>query len=144
MWYGPFQILSTGRVESLSREIDTTKRFKIETEKHCDRASIGCFSFCGCCCSVAQLCPTLRLHGLQHAKLLCPSLSSEFCSNSCPLRRWCYLIISLHVSFHGYSALNILFWEWSPYLWVFLTGELNLFFISQINRHFLRQASSDP
>ena len=80
---------------------------------------------------------SLRLHGLQHAKLLCPSLSSEVCSNSGPLRRGYYPVISLHVSFHGYGALNILFWEWSPYLSVFLTGELNLFFISQINRHFL-------
>ena len=27
-----------------------------------------------CCCSVAKLCPTLRPHGLQHTRLLCPSL----------------------------------------------------------------------
>ena len=28
-------------------------------------------------------------HGLQHARLLCPSLSSRVCSNSCPSSRWC-------------------------------------------------------
>ena len=28
-----------------------------------------------CCCSVAQLCPALRSHGLQHARLPCPSLN---------------------------------------------------------------------
>ena len=33
-------------------------------------------------------------HGLQHARLLCPSLSSEVCSDSCPLSWWCYLTIS--------------------------------------------------
>ena len=33
-------------------------------------------------------------HGLQHASLLCPSQSPRVCSNSCPLSRWCYLIIS--------------------------------------------------
>ena len=28
----------------------------------------------GCCYSITQSCPTLRPHGLQHARLLCPSL----------------------------------------------------------------------
>ena len=31
--------------------------------------------------------------GLKHTKLLCPSLSPGICSDSCPLSRWCYLII---------------------------------------------------
>ena len=30
-------------------------------------------------------------HGLQHARLLCPSPSPGICSNSCPLTRCCYL-----------------------------------------------------
>ena len=38
---------------------------------------------------------SLRPHGLQHTKLLCPSLSSRDCSNSCPLSQWCYLSHSL-------------------------------------------------
>ena len=42
-------------------------------------------SFYCCCCSVTQLC--LRLHGLQHTRLPCPSPSPGVCSNSCPLRR---------------------------------------------------------
>ena len=29
---------------------------------------------CCCCCSVANSCLTLQLHGLQHARLPCPSL----------------------------------------------------------------------
>ena len=33
-------------------------------------------------------------HGLQHTRLLCPSLSSRVCSSSCPLSRWCYPTIS--------------------------------------------------
>ena len=28
-------------------------------------------------------------HGLQHARLPCPSLSPRVCSNSCPLSWWC-------------------------------------------------------
>ena len=37
---------------------------------------------------------SLQLHRLQLARLLCPSLSLEISSNSCPLSRWCYLTIS--------------------------------------------------
>ena len=37
---------------------------------------------------------SLRPHGVQHARLPCPSLSPGFCSNSCPLSQWCQPIIS--------------------------------------------------
>ena len=37
-------------------------------------------------------------HGLQHASLLCPSLSPGDCSNLCPLSQWCHLIISSSVA----------------------------------------------
>ena len=33
-------------------------------------------------------------HGLQHTRLLCPSLSPWVCSNSYPLSQWCHPIIS--------------------------------------------------
>ena len=32
-------------------------------------------------------------HGLQHARLPCPSPSPRACSNSCPLNWWCHLTI---------------------------------------------------
>ena len=48
---------------------------------------------CHCCCSVTKSCLTLRLHGMKHAKLPCPSLSPGVCSNSYPLSRWCHLTI---------------------------------------------------
>ena len=38
--------------------------------------------------SVAQLRPTLRVHGLQHARLSCLSPTPEVCSKSCPLSLW--------------------------------------------------------
>ena len=50
-----------------------------------------------CCCSVAKSCLTLQFHGLQHARLPCPSLSPRISSNSCPLRRWCHPAISFFV-----------------------------------------------
>ena len=45
---------------------------------------------------------SLQPHGLQHARLPCPSLFPGVGSNSCPLRQWCYLTISssaAHLSF---------------------------------------------
>ena len=37
---------------------------------------------------------SLRPHGLQHARLPCPSLSPTVYSNSCPLIQWCHPTIS--------------------------------------------------
>ena len=53
-----------------------------------------------CCCSVTKSCPTLCVtHGLQHARLPCPSLSPSpgVCSNSCTLSQWCHPTISSSV-----------------------------------------------
>ena len=33
-------------------------------------------------------------HGLQHARLLCPSPSPKVCPSSCPLHQWCHPAIS--------------------------------------------------
>ena len=43
-------------------------------------------------CSV--LSDSLRPHGLQHARLPCPSPTPRVYSNSCPLTRWCHPTIS--------------------------------------------------
>ena len=37
-------------------------------------------------------------HGLQHARLPCPSPSPAVHSNTCPLSRWCYPVISSSVA----------------------------------------------
>ena len=49
------------------------------------------------CCSVAQMCQTLRPHWLQRARLPCPSLSPGAYSNSCSLNQWCHWTISSSV-----------------------------------------------
>ena len=49
-----------------------------------DRQSVDSFF------TVVQSCPTLQPHGLQNARLPCPSLSHSTCSNSCPLSWWCH------------------------------------------------------
>ena len=40
---------------------------------------------------------SLRPHGLQHARLPCPSPSPGVCSNSCSLSQWCHPTISSSV-----------------------------------------------
>ena len=42
-------------------------------------------------CSVES--DSLRPHGLQHARLSCPSPTPRACSNSCPLSQWWHLTI---------------------------------------------------
>ena len=44
--------------------------------------------------SVAQSCPTLRPHGLQHARPPCPSPTPGAYPSSYPLSQWCHPIIS--------------------------------------------------
>ena len=49
--------------------------------------------FC-CCCSAIKSGSSLQPHGLQHARLPCPSLSPRDSVNSCPLHWWCHPTIS--------------------------------------------------
>ena len=72
---------------------------------------------------------SLRPHGLQHARLRCPSPTPGACSKSCPLSRWCHPTISSSIipfssclqsfpasgSFSSESALRI---RWPKY-WSF-------------------------
>ena len=43
---------------------------------------------------------SLQPHGLQYARLPCPSPSPGVCSNSCPLSQWCHPTISYSVTFN--------------------------------------------
>ena len=47
--------------------------------------------------AIAQSCPTLPPHGLQHTRLPCPSPIPRAYSNSCPLSQWCHPTISSSV-----------------------------------------------
>ena len=80
--YQNFLIRKRGRTES-----DTTEATQ-QQQQHCEPI---------CTCSVAKSCLTLWSHGLQHARLPCPSLSPRVCSNSCPLSWWCHPTISSSV-----------------------------------------------
>ena len=41
---------------------------------------------------------SLRPHGLQHSRIICPPLSPGIYPSSCPLNWWCYLTISSSIS----------------------------------------------
>ena len=65
-------------------------------------------ALCGVCWEksdwgLVQFSPSVRSdslwpHGLQHARLLCPSPSPRVCTNSCLLSRWCHPTISSSVT----------------------------------------------
>ena len=55
---------------------------------------LGCFHVLSFLFSPQATSDSLWPHGLQHARLPCPSLSARVCSNSCPLNPWSYLTIS--------------------------------------------------
>ena len=59
-------------------------------------------------CSSAKSRPTsCDPHGLQHARLLCPSLPPGVCANSCPLSRWCHPTISSSVSLFSSCSQSV-------------------------------------
>ena len=74
----------------------------VPTYPHSPRQPVINFCLCCCCCSVTKSYPTLWSHGLQHARLPCPSLSPEVWSNSCPLSWWCCLTISSSASLSSF------------------------------------------
>ena len=68
---------------------------------------------------------SLRPHGLQHTRLLCPSLSPGVCSNSCPelvmpssyLILWCPLLLlpSIFPSFRDFSNESAVRIRWPKF-----------------------------
>ena len=75
-------------------------------------------------CSIVS--DSLWPHGLQHARLPCPSPTHGACSNSCPLSRWCHLILcrpllllpSIFPSIRVFSNESVLCIRWPKY-WSF-------------------------
>ena len=55
--------------------------------------------------SCSLLSDSLQPHGLQHARLPCPSPIPKACSNSCPLSGWCHqIILSSFVPFSCFQS----------------------------------------
>ena len=61
-------------------------------------------------------------HGLQHARLPCPSSASGACSNSCPWNQWCHLaisclllLLSIFPGIRVFSNESVLCFRWPKY-----------------------------
>ena len=65
---------------------------------------------------------SLRPHGLQHARLLCPSLSSRVYSNSCPLSQWCHPAISSSITPFSFCRQSSPALGSFPISWLFPSG----------------------
>ena len=78
-------------------------------------------------CSRSVMSDTLRPHGLQHARLACPSPTPRVYSNSCPLSWWCHpsnhlilchpllLLPSISTSIRVFSNGSALSISWPKY-----------------------------
>ena len=78
----------------------------------------GCLLLFNC----SGMSDSLWLHGLQHARLPCPSPSPRVCSNSCPLSRWCHpAILSSAVPFSS-CPQSFLASGCFPMTWLFASG----------------------
>ena len=64
--------------------------WNMKFRKKSKTTSIFCFEWIILLFSRSVVSDSLRPHGLQHARLPCPSPSPRVCSNSCPLSWWCH------------------------------------------------------
>ena len=71
-------------------------------------------------CSVMS--DSLQPHGLQHARLPCPSPTPEACSNSCPSCRCCHLAISSSVIAYSSHLPSFPASEFFPMSQLFTSG----------------------
>ena len=61
-------------------------------------------------------------HGLQHARLPCPSPTPRVCSNSCPSSRWCHLTISSFAALFSFSLQSFPAAGSFPINWLLMAG----------------------
>ena len=64
---------------------------------------------------------SLQLHGLQHARLPCPSLSPRLCSNSYPSSWWYHPTISSSVALFSFCPLSFPSSGSFPTSWLFIS-----------------------
>ena len=64
----------------------------------------------------------LQSHGLEHSRLLCPSLSPGVCPDSCPLNQWCCSTISSSVTPFSSCPQSFLAPGAFPMSWHFTSG----------------------
>ena len=104
--------------EKKSRQRETRRREggKKDDSGHCSTVQF----------SHSVMSDSLWPHGLQHARLPCPSVSPRVCSNSCPLSWWCYPTISSSAT-PLFFCLRSFPASWSfPISWLFTSGSQSI------------------
>ena len=87
----------------------------------------GCWNFCTVSLSLflfscSVMSNSLQPHGLQHARLPCPSPSPGACLNSCPLSQWCHPTILSSVVLFSSCLLSFTASGSFPLSWFFSSG----------------------
>ena len=67
-----------------------------------------------------------QLHGLQHARLPCSSLSPRVCSDSCPLSWWCHPAILFSVTLSSPGLRSFPLSRSFPVSWLFTPGSWSI------------------
>ena len=99
IWIYTNEIIWVGPPDSLRSGLFTRKTKWLEGwnfESHSMTSRERSWVWNCCCWLVTKSCPILcdPLNCMQHARLLCPSLSPEVSSGICPLSWWCHPTIS--------------------------------------------------
>ena len=87
------------------------------------------FPVCLCCCfSVTNACLTLcnPMHGPQHTRPPCPSLSARVCPSSCALSQWCHPTTSSSAALFSFCLLFSSASAFFPMSWLFTSGDQSI------------------
>ena len=82
--------------------------------------------------SCSMVSDSLRPHGLQHTKLLCPSLFPGLCENSRPLNQWCHPTISSFVIPFSFCPQSFPASGSFPMSWLFASGDQGIGHLSTL------------
>ena len=90
------------------------------------------------CCSVTKSCPTLCdcTNYIEHARFLCPPLSSRVCSNSCPLYQWRHPTISFSATLFSFCSQS--FPASGSFPWVSSSHQVAKVWELQLPHHFFQ------
>ena len=69
---------------------------------------------------------SLQYHGLQQARLPCPSLSPRVCSNSCALSQWCHPTVSSSFTPFSSCLQSFLASGSFPMSWLFASSDQSI------------------
>ena len=67
---------------------------------------------------------SLQPHGLQYARLPCPSHTPEACSNSYPLSQWCHRQRMRWLDSSEQRSTHIISRSWLPFFWIYIQSRI--------------------